>query len=184
MEPSSDSGGAVRAQVALLTSALGITVLDQAVKRAVVATMNLGESVDVIGTFVRLTRTSNTGGAFGLLRGRGSWFIMVSILAAAAIVALSRRLAASPRIERIAFSLILGGAVGNLIDRIRLGAVVDFVDIGGSAYRWPAFNVADSCITIGVTLLAVSLVLLRKAPSGFRDAPPGSGGRTDAGDAR
>jgi signal peptidase II len=174
----------VRAQIALLTSALGIAVLDQAVKKVVVTTMSPGESVDVVGAFVRLTRTSNTGGAFGLLRGRASWFIAVSLLATAAIVVFSRRLAASQPIERIAFSLILGGAVGNLIDRVRIGAVVDFVDIGGSVWRWPAFNVADSCITIGVTLLAVSLVFLRKAPSELREAPPGSGASTDAGDAQ
>jgi signal peptidase II len=173
----------VRAQITLLATALGIAVLDQVVKRAVVATLSLGESVDVIGSFVRLTRTSNTGGAFGLLRGRGSWFIAVSVLAAAAIVAYSRKLAAAARFERIAFTLILGGALGNLVDRVRLGAVVDFVDIGGTAYRWPAFNVADSCITIGVTLLAVSLVFFRRAPSELADASSGPGAPTDAGDA-
>lgn len=185
MEPSSDSRRAAgRAQFAMLASALGLTVLDQAVKRAVVSTMSLGESVEVIGSIVRLTRTSNTGGAFGLLRGRSSWFIVVSILAAAGIAAFSRRLARAPGIERIAFTLILGGALGNLIDRIRTGAVVDFIDIGGSAYRWPAFNVADSCITIGVTLLAISLVFLRSAPHELRGTPPESGAETDAGDGR
>jgi signal peptidase II len=168
----------------MLASALGLTALDQAVKRAVVSTMSLGESIEVVGSIVRLTRTSNTGGAFGLLRGRSGWFIVVSVLAAAGIVAFSRRLARSPRIERVAFTLILGGAVGNVIDRIRAGAVVDFIDIGGSAYRWPAFNVADSCITIGVTLLAVSLVFLRSAPHELRGAPPESGANTDPGGGR
>jgi signal peptidase II len=142
----------------LFSTALLITALDQVVKRVVVNAMELYQSIDVLGTFVRLTRTANTGGAFGILRGRSSWFIVVSIAAALAIAALSRQIACGRRIERVAFSLILGGAVGNLIDRVRLGSVIDFIDIGGSAYRWPAFNVADSAITIGVTLLAVGIV--------------------------
>lgn len=176
---SRDSRGALsRAQLWLLTTALAITVLDQVVKRVVVRTMELGQSVDVVGSFVRLTRTSNTGGAFGLLRGRGSWFVVVSLAAAVAIAAFSRQIARARRIERVAFALIMGGALGNLLDRVRTGAVVDFIDVGGSAYRWPAFNVADSAITIGVTLLAVSLVFLGgrgpDAGSGPADAP-GSG---------
>jgi signal peptidase II len=146
MGPSGSSREAVtRAQLWLFSTALVITALDQVVKRVVVNTMELHQSIDVVGTFVRLTRTANTGGAFG---------------AALAIAALSRQIARGRRIERLAFGLIMGGALGNLIDRIRLGSVIDFVDIGGSAYRWPAFNVADSAITIGVTLLAVSIVFL------------------------
>lgn len=143
-----------------MTAALAITVLDQVVKRVVVDALRMGDSVDIIGSVVRLTRTSNTGAAFGLLRGRSNWFIAVSLVAAIAIVAFSRRIAATGRIDRIAFSLILGGTAGNLIDRIRIGAVVDFIDIGAGAFRWPAFNVADSAITIGVTLLAVSILFL------------------------
>ena len=160
MGPSGNNRGALsRAQLWLFSTALVITALDQVVKRVVVHAMQMGQSIDVIGTFVRLTRTSNTGGAFGMLRGRGNWFIVVSIIAALAIAALSRQIVrGGRRVERLAFGLILGGALGNLIDRIRLGAVIDFLDIGGSGYRWPAFNVADSAITIGVTLLAISLV--------------------------
>lgn len=159
MGPSGNDRGALsRAQLWLFSTALVITALDQVVKRVVVNAMEMGQAIDVVGSFVRLTRTSNTGGAFGLLRGRGNWFIVVSFVAALAIAALSRQIARGRRVERLAFGLILGGAVGNLIDRVRLGAVIDFIDIGGSGYRWPAFNVADSAITIGVTLLAVGLV--------------------------
>ena len=176
MGPSNHSREALsRAQFWLFSTALVITALDQVVKRVVVNTMEMGQSIDVVGSFVRLTRTSNTGGAFGLLRGRGNWFIVVSLVAALAIAVLSRQIArGGRRVERLAFGLILGGAVGNLIDRIRLGAVIDFVDIGGSGYRWPAFNVADSAITIGVTLLAVSLVFLGGAADG-REPEPGVG---------
>jgi len=167
MGPSGNNRGALsRAQLWLFSTALVITALDQVVKRVVVDAMEMGQAIDVVGSFVRLTRTSNTGGAFGLLRGRGNWFIVVSFVAALAIAALSRQIARGRRVERLAFGLILGGAVGNLIDRVRLGAVIDFIDIGGSGYRWPAFNVADSAITIGVTLLAVSLVFFGGACDG------------------
>ena len=167
MGPSGDNRGALsRAQLWLFSTALVITALDQVVKRVVVDAMEMGQAIDVVGSVVRLTRTSNTGGAFGLLRGRGNWFIVVSFVAALAIAALSRQIARGRRVERLAFGLILGGAVGNLIDRVRLGAVIDFIDIGGSGYRWPAFNVADSAITIGVTLLAVSLVFFGGACDG------------------
>lgn len=167
MGPSGYNRGALsRAQLWLFSTALVITALDQVVKRVVVDAMEMGQAIDVVGSVVRLTRTSNTGGAFGLLRGRGNWFIVVSFVAALAIAALSRQIARGRRVERLAFGLILGGAVGNLIDRVRLGAVIDFIDIGGSGYRWPAFNVADSAITIGVTLLAVSLVFFGGACDG------------------
>lgn len=164
MDPSGSNRGALsRAQLWLFSTALVITALDQVVKRVVVNAMQLGQSIDVVGKVVRLTRTSNTGGAFGLLRGRSHWFIVVAFVAALVIAVLSRQIARGRRIERLAFGLIMGGAVGNLIDRIRLGSVVDFIDIGGSAYRWPAFNVADSAITIGVTLLAISIIFLGAA---------------------
>lgn len=177
MDPSGNSRGALsRAQLWLFSTALVIAALDQVVKRVVVNAMQLGQSIDVVGSVVRLTRTSNTGGAFGLLRGRGSWFIVVSLVAALAIAAMSRQIAKGRRIERLAFGLIMGGAVGNLIDRIRVGSVTDFVDIGGSVYRFPAFNVADSAITIGVTLLAVSLVFFGAAANGREPEPdPGAG---------
>jgi signal peptidase II len=172
MGPSGNNRGALsRAQLWLFSTALVITALDQVVKRVVVNAMEVGQAIDVVGSLVRLTRTCNTGGAFGLLRGRGNWFIVVSFVAALAIAALSRQIARGRRVERLAFGLILGGAVGNLIDRVRLGAVIDFIDIGGTGYRWPAFNVADSAITIGVTLLAVSLVFFGGASDGRKPEP-------------
>jgi signal peptidase II len=175
-------GALSRAQLRLFSTALVITLLDQVVKRVVVNVLRVGEPVNVIGSFVRFTRTANTGGAFGLFRGHGTRFAVVSLVASAVIVVLSRQIARARRIEQLAFGLILGGAVGNLIDRIRLGAVVDFIDIGGSAYRWPAFNVADSAITIGVTLLAVSLVFMRAPEPNGEPGPGGTaGGEPEAG---
>lgn len=144
----------------MLSTALVIIVLDQVVKRAVVSSLRLGASIDLIGSFARLTRTSNTGAAFGMLRGRGPLFIAISALASAAIVLFSREIAKMRRAEQVAFGLVLGGAVGNLIDRVRIGAVVDFIDLGIGTARFAAFNVADSAITIGVIILAFHLIFM------------------------
>jgi len=157
----------------LLLLGLSIVVVDQIVKLVVVNTMRMGHSIDVIGTVVRLTRTSNTGAAFGLFRGGSMWFVWISAAAAIAIIAFSREVVKMRFWERTAFGLVLGGAVGNLVDRIRLGAVVDFIDIGFGALRWPSFNVADSCITIGVIVLAIHLVFLSSPHQNTSLSPSG-----------
>jgi len=148
----------------LFATAVVVAVADQVVKKMITAAIGLGRSVDLLGPFVRLTHTSNTGAAFGILRGRGPWFVVIAAAAALAIVAFRREIASMRAWEQVSFGLILGGAVGNLIDRLRLGAVVDFIDIGVGDLRWPAFNVADSAITIGVVVLAINL-LFRSRPS-------------------
>ncbi len=144
----------------ILLLAAAIVLADQVVKLIVVQTVRLGASIDVVGSIVRLTHTSNTGAAFGLFRGGGAWFIWISAVASIAIIAFTREIAKMRFWERTAFGLVLGGAVGNLIDRVRLGAVVDFLDIGFGAARWPAFNVADSAISVGVVILAIHIVFL------------------------
>ena len=149
--------------VGLLLLGVLIVAADQLVKLLVVSAMRMGHSIDVIGSVVRLTRTANTGAAFGLFRGGSTWFVWISAAASIAIIAFSREIAKMRFWERTAFGLVLGGAVGNLVDRIRLGAVVDFIDIGFGAVRWPSFNVADSAITVGVVILAIHLVFLSNA---------------------
>ncbi len=168
--PSAGPEGRPRGRHGVFAAALAIIVADQLVKRVITHVMEIGESVDFLGTVVRFTRTANTGAAFGVLKGRGLWFIVISAAASVAIVAFSREIAKRRKWEQTAFGLILGGAVGNLIDRIRLGSVIDFIDIGVNQLRWPAFNVADSAITIGVTILAWSLIFLAPptAPSPAR----------------
>ncbi len=161
MVHSSDSPGegSPGAQLRMFVLATAIVVADQITKWVVVISMRFGELIDVLGSVVRLTRTENTGAAFGLMRGRGVIFIVISSLAALAIILMRRTIVRMRRWERTAFGLILGGAVGNLIDRVRTGAVVDFIDIGVNNLRWPAFNVADSAITIGVVILALNLLV-------------------------
>ena len=161
----------------MFATALLIIAADQVVKRVVVSVLESGQSFDFIGSVVRFTRTTNTGAAFGLLRGQGPWFIIVSAAASLAIVVFRREIAKLRRWDQIAFGLILGGAIGNLIDRIRLGAVIDFIDIGLSGLRWPAFNVADTAISIGVVLLACSFILF---PRSHESVPEAAEHRPDA----
>ncbi|MEK6742246.1 MAG: signal peptidase II [Nitrospirota bacterium] len=142
-----------------------IILLDQLTKQLVVRSFNLHESVRIIPGFFDLTYVRNPGAAFGFLAGapgvwRSIFFITVSIVALAVIVALVRQ--TRDRLSLIALSLIGGGAVGNLIDRIRFGEVVDFIDWYYRAFHWPTFNIADSAITIGVGLLAIDMLLPKK----------------------
>jgi signal peptidase II len=138
-----------------LTAAI-VILADQVTKLAVVASFQRGEGIDVLGRFLKLGHARNSGAVFGIMRGSGNYFTIFSILAAliiTVVIYLARR---SGVWVRIALGLVLGGAVGNLIDRLRLGAVVDFIDIGVSdTIRWPSFNVADLAITVGVIALIV-----------------------------
>lgn len=136
----------------------GLVVLDQTVKYAVDASMFLGQSVPVIPS-LRLTYLTNTGMAFSLFQNANAFFIGLTILALCVIAYwMHAGRATLPRMMRSALALVFAGATGNLIDRIFRGAVVDFVDIGVGNWRWPAFNVADACITIGGMLLFIMLI--------------------------
>jgi signal peptidase II len=136
--------------------------------------MQLGESLSVLGDFFRLTYITNTGAAFSFSLGNDEinrlFFIVVSIVAILVFLFLlikERRL-----ITRIAYALILGGAFGNLIDRILYGAVIDFFDFKFFSFimeRWPVFNIADSAIVIAIFLLLFDLIVAPK------DEKPGEG---------
>jgi len=138
-----------------------IVILDQFTKTWISREMSRGESRRVIGDFFRLTYVHNDGAAFGLDLG-GRWaFIAVTVAVSLFIVASYSRTEKTP-LARWALALILGGAVGNLIDRIRLGEVIDFLQFGIGKLYWPIFNVADIGVSVGVGLLA--LHLFRKEP--------------------
>jgi len=145
-----------------------IVVLDQITKAAALERLAPGVAVPLVDGLISLTLVMNSGLAFGLLAGLpAAWRWLVALLSIVALVVLARVamrvLAGGGWTARLSVALIFGGAVGNLIDRARFGAVVDFVDVHVSGYHWPAFNVADSAITIGVTLLACHLMLARPA---------------------
>jgi signal peptidase II len=145
-----------RTGVFLLCAAL-IVALDQATKHVAASRLMPGESASVLGDFIRLTLVHNTGAAFGLFPGSRVPFIVVSVVAIGVVLYLFFRETYRSVANRVLLGCILGGAVGNLIDRVRLGYVVDFIDIGFGTARWPVFNAADSAVTIGVILLAWNL---------------------------
>jgi len=148
---------------AVLAIAAVVVVLDQVTKMVALDRLVPGVSVSVIDGFLSLTLVMNTGLAFGLLGGLpAGWRWLVVVLSAGALLVLARvavrMLAEGGWADRAAIGLIFGGAVGNLIDRARFGAVVDFVDVYYGTWHWWAFNVADSAISVGVTLLAARLL--------------------------
>jgi signal peptidase II len=146
----------------------GIVVLvDQITKLWVERNMRVYESKTIIPGLFDLHYIRNTGAAFGFLSGshagfRIPFFILVSAVAVGIILFLFHKLDDSEVMMPVALSLVLGGAVGNLVDRIRLGEVIDFLLIHYKAFHWPAFNVADIAITVGVSLLVLRIFLLDK----------------------
>ena len=132
-----------------------VLVLDQITKYAITRAFTLHESVEVT-PFFNLVLVYNKGAAFSLLSDAAGWqrglFILIALGAAVLILRLLRTHAAET-LFCLALALILGGAVGNVIDRVYLGAVIDFLDFHAHGMHWPAFNVADSAITCGVVLM-------------------------------
>ena len=137
-------------------------LLDQASKWLVMETMVLGESIPVLGSFFRLTYIRNPGAVFGLTFGGKALHLLLAGAALVLVASLLWRLANTERLSALALSLILGGAVGNMVDRVRFGAVVDFLDFGVGGYRWWVFNLADSCVTIGAGLLMIAYGFQRR----------------------
>ena len=137
-----------------------ILALDQATKLYVDANFRLHESMPVIRGFFNLTYVRNKGAAFGILADnavRIPFFITVSIVAMLGILWYLNRIRNDQKLTVFSLSLVFAGAFGNLIDRVRLGEVIDFLDVFWQRYHWPAFNVADSAITVGVTLLLIDM---------------------------
>lgn len=137
-----------------------ILVLDQATKLYIDANFRLHESIPVIRGWFNLTYVRNKGAAFGIFADsaiRIPFFITVSIVAMLGILWYIRRLRNDQKLAVFSLSLVFAGALGNLIDRIRLGEVIDFLDVYWQRHHWPAFNVADSAICVGVTLLLIDM---------------------------
>jgi signal peptidase II len=151
--------------------------LDQLTKTWVVNTLAFTDRVSVIEGFFYLTHVRNPGAAFSLFADapeaiRAPFFIVTTLIALALIISFFRKLSPGDRLSALALGLILGGAVGNLIDRLVYGEVVDFLHLRlWSGYSWPDFNVADSSIVIGVALLVLELFA---SEGESLEAPPGS----------
>jgi signal peptidase II len=149
----------LRKKYTILVLIAGSTVLlDQVTKEIVRHAFSLHETLQVIPGFFAFTHIRNTGGAFGLLageatQGRTLFFLVVYVLALGIIFWFYARTAPDNPWVNAALAMILGGALGNLIDRLRFGHVVDFLDFHIGTVHWPAFNVADSAISVGVGIL-------------------------------
>jgi signal peptidase II len=165
--PAAATTGAGGKYVLVVSIALAIVVLDQVTKIWVDTAMRLYQSIPIVDGFLSLTYVRNTGAAFSMLAGmseayRVPFFATVAIVAIVAIVYFVRSTPASEKTVLVACGFVLGGAVGNLIDRLLYGSVIDFVDVYYGDWHWPAFNVADSFISIGVALLLLSAVFTRE----------------------
>lgn len=141
-----------------------VVALDQATKVMVRAALPLYESVEIIPGLLNFTHVRNTGAAFGLLNSADIPYktVLLSLIAGAGFVGIALYSMTLPReqvMARVGLALVLGGAAGNLIDRIVEGSVVDFVDVFWGPYHFWAFNVADSAITVGVTIMLLDMLL-------------------------
>lgn len=146
-----------------------VAALDQLTKAWLTSYLAPGQSVDVLGDVVRLVHSQNNGGLFGLFRGQALVFGLVSIVVIALIVVYHAR-AGGGRYLAITLGLLLGGAIGNLVDRLRLNYVVDFVDAGVGDLRWYTFNVADAAISFALLLLVAASIWPRVTRRAAGDA--------------
>lgn len=159
---------------AWLLLALLVIVLDQWTKALAVANLELYRPVEVTSWF-NLTLAHNTGAAFSLLATGGGWQRWLFIIFASGISIFLLiwlwRLPLAARALPVALMLLLGGAIGNLIDRVQLGYVIDFIDVHWRDNHWPAFNIADSAIVVGVTLMFIESLFEPRTPPRETDEP-------------
>ncbi len=180
----SNKGQFKRKYIILLSLTAVIIGLDQITKYWIVEKFKLGESLPIIFDLFNFTYVQNKGAAFGLLAQanpifRVPFFIVVPILALISIGYVFRKIADRDTKLAVALSLVIAGAVGNLVDRLTLGYVVDFLDFHWKwAYHFPAFNVADSAICVGVGILMLDLLMAEPV------LPPRKGTRTHASNTR
>jgi len=151
----------VRKGMYLFFIAFFVVIIDVLTKRAIIANVMPYENIDIF-PFLRIVHIENRGAAFGIFSNLGNnVFIAISVIAIIGIIIYAFRFAKG--LEVYSFSFILGGALGNLHDRIMLGKVIDFIDVFVGKWHWPAFNIADSALTIGIVLFIVSNIWHGKA---------------------
>lgn len=145
-----------------------IVVLDQLTKQWVSSSFSYGESLELL-PFLNLTLVHNMGAAFSFLSDAGGWqrwfFAIVSLIVSVVLIFWLSRLPARQYLLATALALVLGGAIGNLWDRVFLGYVVDFIDVFYQKHHWPAFNIADTSITVGAILLILESLFSSKTDS-------------------
>jgi signal peptidase II len=159
------SGPSIGRWIAFGVIALGVLVVDQVSKAWVTGTLDIGEGIELLGEWLRVVHWRNSGALFGLLPQSAPIFAVVS-LGVVALIVLYHRRAGRGYLTTVALALLLGGAIGNLIDRLRFGSVVDFVDMGIGQWRFYTYNAADAAITTAILLLIAMAVVPRLAEWG------------------
>ena len=147
----------------ILCLSFSIAVLDQVTKYLVWRNMALGVSIPVIHGFFNLTYVRNTGAAWGMLTGFNYLLVFMAIAMLVVLIVFRRHFISDSIVHHVAMGLMVAGIVGNLIDRLRLGYVIDFLDFYLGTYHWPAFNIADSAITVGTFWVAINLFFQRSS---------------------
>lgn len=151
----------IRLRVFYAALSAAVLALDLWSKRWAVANLRFGPDVEVIDGFLRFTYAENPGIAFSFFNSGAAttrWALATfSTVAACAVVVFALRTSVADRVMQLTYALLFAGIVGNLVDRVRTGRVVDFIDVSVGTYHWPTFNVADSAITVGAVMLAIEL---------------------------
>jgi len=147
-----------------LIVAILVTVSDQWTKLVVRADFALGESRPVLEGFFHLTYVRNTGAAWGIMGGQNTWLTILSAVMLVLMVIFRRSFMSNTWEHRLALGLMLGGILGNLMDRVRLGWVTDFFDFYVGSWHWPAFNIADAAICTGVGIYILSAFWINQHP--------------------
>ena len=145
-----------------LIVAIVILIIDQLTKKIITATMNIGDSYEVIPHFLNITSHRNNGAAWGILSGKMGFFYIITLIILAVLIIFYIKETKYNAFMQVAISLLFAGALGNFIDRLFNGEVVDFIDTNIFGYDFPIFNIADSSLTIGVIFVIIAL---------FKDAP-------------
>ena len=141
-----------------LIVAIVILIIDQLTKKIITATMNIGDSYEVIPHFLNITSHRNNGAAWGILSGKMGFFYIITLIILAVLIIFYIKETKYNAFMQVAISLLFAGALGNFIDRLFNGEVVDFIDTNIFGYDFPIFNTADSSLTIGVIFVIIALV--------------------------
>ena len=142
--------------------ALIVIGMDQLTKWLVIQKMDLYESIPIIDHFFYITSHRNAGAAWGILQGQMAFFYIVTVFVIIGLIYYMEKYARNNKLTAVSLSLILGGAIGNFIDRLLRQEVVDFLDVMIFTYDFPIFNVADSCLVIGVILIFIATIMEEK----------------------
>jgi signal peptidase II len=149
----------IQNNVALVLISVAIIIVERIVKLYVVGNLRLGEAVPVIGNLLVITRSENIGAGFGILKGYNFVFLFAAFVVLLLIIYFYNMII-HDRLLTLAFSFILGGTVGNMIDRIFYGYVIDYISLS----FWPTFNISDAALTVGAVLLIVYMCMWEKNP--------------------